>query len=466
MGESYRPFPDVADWPTSGVAFAEADKAKLVAASLAKESPDVLRRARDVVTRLAAIETGAIEELYDLERGFTINAALDSAILESLAKGSKEKQHALITSQLAAYDSVLDFVTGELPFIESWIRGMHKLLCEKQDTYTAWKDDGSSFEAQLVKGEYKQQDNHVRTASSVHCYAPAIDTAPEMERLTRNVNSELFRALHAVDQAAYIHYGFVAIHPFADGNGRVARALTSIPTYRHFRVPILITADQKTAYFESLSIADKGQYTDFRVFIRNRIIESVLFLDHSARRAKGGTPAEIAAGVARNFVTRGGYSHVLVDEGATRLLNVIESHMSKVIGSAEVRPPGLQWSVSRITAHRDVQSSAHRRILSSTEQMVQLLGLSTAPAEANCTLHVGVEVPIDAGNEDFLILECGAESPGPRLEVPVRDVLPKLLIMTEMNVTMFAEDVMAFVGKEVQRLGRDKLVARGFAIAE
>ena len=52
------------------------------------------------------------------------------------------------------------------------------------------------------------------------------------------------------------------------------------------------------------------------------------------------------------------------------------------------------------------------------------------------------------------------------MEVPVRDVLPKLLIMTEMNVTMFAEDVMAFVGKEVQRLGRDKLVARGFAIAE
>jgi Fic family protein len=46
-----------------------------------------------------------------------------------------------------------------------------------------------------------------------------------MERFVREISSPEFAAAHPIIQAAFAHYVLVAIHPFADGNGRVARAL-------------------------------------------------------------------------------------------------------------------------------------------------------------------------------------------------------------------------------------------------
>jgi Fic family protein len=53
-----------------------------------------------------------------------------------------------------------------------------------------------------------------------------------MARLVAELGSERFIKAHPIAQASYTHYCLAAIHPFADGNGRVARAVASTYLYR------------------------------------------------------------------------------------------------------------------------------------------------------------------------------------------------------------------------------------------
>ncbi len=57
----------------------------------------------------------------------------------------------------------------------------------------------------------------------------------------------------ALDIYAKIHISFVSIHPFADGNGRMARLLCNIPVLRANLPPILISQQSRFEYIKILS---------------------------------------------------------------------------------------------------------------------------------------------------------------------------------------------------------------------
>ncbi len=50
------------------------------------------------------------------------------------------------------------------------------------------------------------------------------------------------------------HIGFTSIHPFFDGNGRVARLLANIPMLKNGYLPLIISNDNRDEYIELLSI--------------------------------------------------------------------------------------------------------------------------------------------------------------------------------------------------------------------
>src|SRR3712207_9241099 len=61
----------------------------------------------------------------------------------------------------------------------------------------------------------------------IHYQAPSAERVPiEMEQFISWVNSD--EPIDAVLKAAIAHLWFVSIHPFDDGNGRIARALTDM----------------------------------------------------------------------------------------------------------------------------------------------------------------------------------------------------------------------------------------------
>jgi hypothetical protein len=175
----------------------------------------------------------------------------------------------------------------------------------------------------------------------------------------------------------------------------------------------------------------------------------------------GRTPSEVAAAIARNLVTKGGYSHVDIDEAGILLLVKLEEALNQIIGREDMRPAGVKWSVGRQGGHRDLESQQHRRVISQPEQIVSLTGMSRPPAEARVVASIDAEIPSDAGPDDFFVLECGRKD-APKLEIFVREVIPEIDVMTEMNIALFAEELVQDVGRQVAKAGRKALGNSGY----
>ncbi|WP_243233711.1 Fic family protein [Microbacterium sp. CIAB417] len=294
--EIYTPIPDFVDWFQAVFDASVADRYRdLLAASRATATPEQLDAALAVATRYAAVDTGAIEGLYTVDRGFTRTIATQAAAWEATLAQKGARTVDAINDALGAYEYVLDAATQAVQVSEVWIRELHSIICRTQSTYTVYTPLGPQ-ERELPKGQYKSMPNSPTntTTGVVHNYAPVLDTGPEMGRLVEQLRSEPFMSAHPILQAAYAHYAYVCIHPFADGNGRVARALASVYLYRSPGVPLLVFADQRTAYLDALEAADAGDPASFITFIEARVLDAVGIVRSQLQRSTQSVDASIA----------------------------------------------------------------------------------------------------------------------------------------------------------------------------
>ena len=97
-------------------------------------------------------------------------------------------------------------------------------------------------------------------------------------------NEEAKSDLHPVTLAAMLHYKFVRIHPFDDGNGRVSRLLMNYVLFKYDFPPIVIKTSDKRNYLSALNRADVGDLDSFVKFIAQQLIWS---LELSIKAAKG-----------------------------------------------------------------------------------------------------------------------------------------------------------------------------------
>jgi len=273
----YGGFPDFSAW--GDLSPEDVDLWNRFAANLAERrreaSPETLKAAVEVAVRAAALDTGAIEGLYSVDRGFTMTVAVQGLAWQQMIDERGAGVRELFEAQLAAYELVLDAVTGDRPITEVWIRNLHETLCAPQKTIQVATDLGWQ-EQEFLKGQYKNHPNHVLlTDGSFHAYSPVDRVPDEMHRLIEQIRTPEFEAAHPVLQASYCHYVFVVIHPFADGNGRVARALASTFFYRALSVPLVIFANQKPAYLDALAMADRGDHGPVVSFFRDRGIDAM-----------------------------------------------------------------------------------------------------------------------------------------------------------------------------------------------
>src|SRR5581483_12034230 len=110
--ESYAGFPDFQQWATLKVGTDRWEEYTALLNSHGELSDERWRDARETVKRAAAIETGILEDLYDLPRGKTISACAQAAYWEAALNQEEEKTRSLIRSQLEAYEYVLHFASG------------------------------------------------------------------------------------------------------------------------------------------------------------------------------------------------------------------------------------------------------------------------------------------------------------------------------------------------------------------
>lgn len=81
----------------------------------------------------------------------------------------------------------------------------------------------------------------------------------------------------AIERAASLHHGLVAIHPFTDGNGRVSRLLTNLYLIRLGYPPIVLRKEDRKRYYKCLRDADTGNTRPFVNFIAKAVDESLTY---------------------------------------------------------------------------------------------------------------------------------------------------------------------------------------------
>lgn len=276
----YIPFPSFAEWHASEVSYRDVDRASVRFERLKSHvSQEALDGALEVARRAAAVDTNAIEGVFATDRGFTRTVAEKAGAWEQAMANKGPHVRPAFEDTLAGFELILDRMTGRLPVTSYFIRELHETMLRSQETHVVYvpvEGELVQQEQTLPKGEYKAHANSpTRSDGTVHAYAPVDDTAPEMERLISELRSDSFENAHPVTQAAYAHYGFVCIHPFADGNGRVARALASVYFYRSPGVPLVIYQDQRTTYIDALEAADKGHHHTLMRFMAERVTDTV-----------------------------------------------------------------------------------------------------------------------------------------------------------------------------------------------
>jgi Fic family protein len=210
-----------------------------------------------------SIETGQIEGVYDIDRGITqtlIERGIDADLIGS-QPGQKPPEliAAIIEDHADVLEGLFQFVKGTRPLSKSYIHELHAALLRHQDTTMALDQFGNLFESKLIKGKYKQYPNNPKKPDgTIHQYCPPEQVESEMESLLALHEKQKKRGIPIEIEAAWLHHRLAQIHPYQDGNGRVARALASLIFMKQGWFPVVVTRDDRPRYIDALEGADES----------------------------------------------------------------------------------------------------------------------------------------------------------------------------------------------------------------
>ena len=254
-----------------------------------------------------AIETGVIERLYTVDRGVTVQIL--EAGLEALgrfhAKGRlSPTARALIADQRAALEMVMDVVGGTRDLTAFSIKEMHQRLTLSQETSEAEDQFGKIMKVPLLKGDWKEQSNNPRRPDgSIHEYCPPEFVQEEIAQLLtwRNEHVDVCPEV----EAAWFHHRFVQIHPFQDGNGRVARALTSAGFLKADHLVLVIRdTEHREIYLDALAAADSGDLKPLADLFADIQIGDLQEAMKSIRSLRGETMVKVTDSIAERVRRR------------------------------------------------------------------------------------------------------------------------------------------------------------------
>ena len=229
-----------------------------------KDDNDELKEFFERIKRRQAIETGIVEGLYTLSRGATETFVMQGFAEDYLQHGdtnvSNEQLLGHLTDQYEALDWVFDFIKSDRTLSVGFIKELHALLTRHQETATGVSIDGKKIPIPLLHGDFKKWPNNPRNKEgAVVIYCPPEQVDSEMDAFISLYADEMQNA-HILIRAAWTHFTFVQIHPFQDGNGRMARLLTSLVLIQGGLFPFALERTQRPQYIDALEAADAGNY--------------------------------------------------------------------------------------------------------------------------------------------------------------------------------------------------------------
>ncbi len=184
---------------------------------------------RSSIARRLGIDIGALKPAdRDVE-----------GIVEMMLDATRNYEQPLTPERLFSWHAAM-FPTGR--------SGMHKIRAG------SWRDDGSG-PMEVVSGPVGKEHVHLVAP-------PTARLDKEMQTFLAWFNSKV--DMDSVLKAGLAHFGFVTIHPFDDGNGRMARAITDMVLARSESSPQRFYSmsaqirKERAAYYDILEKTQKG----------------------------------------------------------------------------------------------------------------------------------------------------------------------------------------------------------------
>ena len=167
--------------------------------------------------------------------------------------------------------------------------GWHKMVCMGLSDIESVGSYRTHIEPmQIVSGMGFKQKVYFEAPPSKNIFQ-------QMEKFIEWFNATT-NSLSALTRAGIAHLYFVSIHPFEDGNGRIARAIAEKALSQHLGSPTLIALSHiislnRAAYYEALEKNNQTlEITDWLIYFSNTILQaqkySIRLIDFLIQKTK------------------------------------------------------------------------------------------------------------------------------------------------------------------------------------
>jgi fido (protein-threonine AMPylation protein) len=251
-------------------------------------------RAIDEFRRHACIASNVVEDVFDVtgsswtklvRLGYVRNS------IEGFSTGSKLKQKNVVVrilnntlTSLTAISACLDDLDK---FNNEFMKTIHDMMLHDDHFVEEMMEDADGHEYPVIqlitKGAFRNKAclvfHNDKTEITQFCHHAEISN--EMNRYCE-LGKLLLRdpLVDPFVKAAWLQWAFLRIHPFEDGNGRIARIVSSIPLAAARLPPIVVTKERKAEYFNCLHAADRNN--DLRplvLFLRTSLMDGIVRME-------------------------------------------------------------------------------------------------------------------------------------------------------------------------------------------
>lgn len=164
--------------------------------------------------------------------------------------------------EMKAHNLCLNLMVDEAlsgnPMTEAFIRQLHKVMLREDYEVPVKSPAGVMTSYTVHAGIYKTRPNSVKTpAGTMFYYATPEETPALMSDLVRWYNeADASNEYSPIELAAIFHYRYIRIHPFEDGNGRIARLMVNYILKQHGWPMMVVKTKNKASYLTALAQAD------------------------------------------------------------------------------------------------------------------------------------------------------------------------------------------------------------------
>ncbi|MCB9264786.1 MAG: Fic family protein [Lewinellaceae bacterium] len=197
------------------------------------------------------------------------------------ANGKPLKDHLEIKGHNEALKKLEAIAGKELAITENLIKEFHNILL-----IDPFKDY-----PELLPGVYKDRPNYLYNYRGERVdFLPPDEVPNALNELINWTNNALnlpkarkkkYRRelydIHPVLVAAEFHLRFVNIHPFIDGNGRMARIFMNLILMQCGFPPVVIRNETRDEYYRAIETSRQRGTEEFFIFIGQRVVEALEF---------------------------------------------------------------------------------------------------------------------------------------------------------------------------------------------